>query len=261
MSTHFTPFVVLFLERSGSTYLVEGLASHPEVVAWPEYFAALREKGKGAGDQLDWLRGFLSPSSHPDHRAAGFKTKPYDVLDPAGFIDVLNEAGARLIVLQRRNVVKQAVSRCNAVRLERATGDWNLYSEEERLRSTRIELDEFERGLSTIEKRRRQLARFLEKLDLPRLDLFYEDILADHDAAFASCFAHLGVEPRPVRGRASKNTADDLRRAVDNVDELRRAYAGTAYEAMFDEVLVDPPGERDRSRPDQDRPERDEARS
>ena len=43
---------------------------------------------------------------------------------------------------------------------------------------------------------------------------------------------------RQVQGGTLKNTGDDLRSAVLNFDDLRRRYAGTRCEAMFDEVHV-----------------------
>jgi hypothetical protein len=46
------------------------------------------------------------------------------------------------------------------------------------------------------------------------------------------------VRPQPARARVLKNTHDDLRLAVRNFDELRARYAGTRFEAMFDEVIT-----------------------
>jgi hypothetical protein len=48
----------------------------------------------------------------------------------------------------------------------------------------------------------------------------------------------LGVRSEPVQGAFIKNTSDDLREAVSNIDQLRFYYIGTPYEQMFDEVLV-----------------------
>ena len=77
-----TPFVILFVERAGSTYLITALKSHPGVLALTEKFDALRKEGKGSAEQLEWAKAFLTPPLLGRHRAIGFKTKLVDVLDP-----------------------------------------------------------------------------------------------------------------------------------------------------------------------------------
>jgi hypothetical protein len=46
------------------------------------------------------------------------------------------------------------------------------------------------------------------------------------------------VRFRRVEPATRKITSDDLHAAIVNFDDLRSRYAGTPYEAMFDEVLV-----------------------
>ncbi len=83
-----------------------------------------------------------------------------------------------------------------------------------------------------------ELESFVKGLHLPRLDLFYEEILLDESALRRRVFGFLGVPYRNTRAQTFKNTSDDLARSVTNLDELRRLYAGTRYARMFDEVLV-----------------------
>jgi hypothetical protein len=46
------------------------------------------------------------------------------------------------------------------------------------------------------------------------------------------------VAQLPLQAKTLKNTRDDLREAVSNLDELQAHYAGTIYADMFTEVLV-----------------------
>ena len=69
------PFVLLFVERAGSTYLTSLLNSHPDVLALREQFDVLKQAGKGTEAQLAWARELLTPPLIGRNRARGFKTK------------------------------------------------------------------------------------------------------------------------------------------------------------------------------------------
>jgi LPS sulfotransferase NodH len=228
-------FVILFIGRSGSTYLVDALASHPEVCAKWE---GLLGNKKGPEAQLQRAREFFTQSPHEGHPAVGFKTKLSQVKDREGFAGLLEEMGARIILLQRRNIVKHVVSWVNSERIHDATGRWNLWNEENRLPPAAIDVAKFDRRLEQVEKGKRALESYAENVDLPTLRLYYEDLLVDKRATLERIFSFLEVSFEPVRGGSIKNTSDDLREAVSNFDELRSHYVGTPYEQMFDEVLV-----------------------
>ncbi len=230
-------FVILFVERSGSTYLATLLASHPRILARREEFAHLRQRGVGGAGQLEWARKFWSPGLLNRYRAVGFKTKLVDILDPQGFTRLLVERRVHVIELHRRNLVKAVVSTLNARRLHEASGNWNLLRESDRLPPLRVEPEEFERLLQERIRWERELEDFSAGLPLPLVRLYYEDLLEDESAFVGRVLDFLRVERRPLRGRTLKNTQDDLRRALLNFDELRLRYAGTPWDAMFDEVV------------------------
>ena len=135
-----TRFVILFVERAGSTYLITALKSQPGVLALTEKLAALREEGKNAAEQLEWAKGFLTPPLTGPHRAIGFKTKLVDVLHREGFSRVLQQRGCRVIRLQRRNPIKAVVSTLNARRQYKVSGNWNLLQESTRLPAFAVDL-------------------------------------------------------------------------------------------------------------------------
>jgi LPS sulfotransferase NodH len=194
--------------------------------------------GKDGDTQLRDVRRFFTRSPHARYPAVGFKTKLGDVKDREGFARLLRAIGVRIIAMQRRNSIKQVVSRVNAERINDATGYWNLWTEEDRLPPATIDVVEFSRRLQRLEDEKRRLESYVRSLDLPTLWLDYEDLLAYQRAIFERAFSFLGVQFEPVQGRSIKNTSDDLREAVSNFDELRSHYIGTPYEQMFDEVLV-----------------------
>ena len=151
------PFVILFVERAGSTYLITALKSHPEITALTEKFDAMRQEGKGATEQLAWAREFLTPPLVGQHRAIGFKTKLVDVLDREGFADLVRARKCKIIKMRRLNTVKAVVSTLNARRQWQASGNWNLLSEATRLSELTVDLDEFDRMLHEREELDRDL--------------------------------------------------------------------------------------------------------
>jgi LPS sulfotransferase NodH len=237
-------FVVLFEGRSGSTYLVEALASHPDIHARKEYFAALAKRVKDRdaqpGVQLSWARNFYSSESCAGYGAVGFKTKWLDILEPEAFADFLRRGRFRILLLQRRNRIKLVVSLFRAVQLAEETGQWNLYDERHRQAPMAIDPQAFAQRLAAVQARNLGLRQFAAGLGLPTLELYYEDILENDQLVFDRVCRFLEVSPQPLAGRTRKHTSDDLRDALANFDELRSAYAGTPYQPMFDEVLIDP---------------------
>jgi len=235
-----TPFVVLFIERDGSTYLTSLLASHPQVRVVYERFAVLRQQGAGAQAQLGWAASYLKPPLVGRAAAIGFKTKLVDVLDRDGFAALLRARACHILLMRRQNHVKAVVSRINARRLHDVTGNWNLYDSADRMPPMQVDPAEFDRYLQERAAAERELQDYVARLELPTLRLVYEEMLVDRAAALARVFEFLQVRPVALQGRTLKHTPDDLRQVVLNFDEMVQLYAGTAYEPMFREVIQEP---------------------
>jgi len=233
-----TPYVILFIERDGSTYMISLLTSHPQIQSVYERFAVMRQKGTNGKEQIEWARQFFSPPIITRYRAVGFKTKLVDILDKDAFLQLLREKNVRIIQMQRRNQVKAVVSRINAKRLHDVTGNWNLYNEKERLPAFEIDPDMFHQYLLERIQADEELTNFTEKLNLPTLKMVYEDLLVNRDRVLSRVFDFLGVDPFPVQGKTLKNTSDDLKEVILNFEQLRSKYSGTKFESMFDEVLA-----------------------
>ena len=233
-----TRFVILFVERSGSTYLATSLASHPQIEARREEFAHLRQRGEDGAAQLKWARAFWTPPLLSREKARGFKSKIEDILDPAGFGRLLRKNRVRVIQLQRRNLIKAVVSTINARRLYEASGNWNLLRESDRLPAFEADPAEFSHLLDERIRWDQELESYVGALQLPRLQLFYEDLLLGERQFLGRIFDFLGVPTREVQGKTFKSTKDDLREVLLNFDDLRDQYAGTPYHSMFSEVIA-----------------------
>lgn len=233
-----TPFVILFIERDGSTYLTSLLMSHPDIQAVFERFAVLKQNNASASEQLSWAKAYLTPPMIGRRKAIGFKTKLVDVLDLDGFTTLLEQKACRVIQMRRRNFVKAVVSRINARRLYEASGKWNLYNEADRMPPAVFEIGEFDRYIQEREQADGELSEYVDRLHLPKIKIEYEDLLQDRERALGAIFSFLNLRNVPVQSKTIKHTRDNLREVILNFDELRGHYAGTSYASMFDEVLV-----------------------
>jgi hypothetical protein len=227
----------MFTGRTGSSYLISMLVTHPQIAAVGEHLVDFQ--GEGAEAQIHWAKEFLTPPIIGRHRAIGFKTKLIDILDPDGFAHLLRQLECNIVHMNRQNRIKAVVSRINSLRLYEATDQWNLFSEEDRLQSRMtIDPEQFESFLQHKEKIDRELEIYVDHMKLPTLKIYYEDLISDKEGTLENLFSFLGVSSHPVRSATFKNTKDNLREVIANFDEIRFRYLGTPYEPMFDEILL-----------------------
>lgn len=234
MSKPVSTFVVLFHGRTGSSHLISLLGSRPDIRTSGEILVGHRNVEK----QIARATSALSVDPDSPFRAVGFKTKFKDVLDFEAFGTLLHKLDCRIIYLNRRNWVKWAVSWQNMVRLHQSLGKWNLDPQDQKPGPIEIDLENFDKALARIPDLLRRTEDEIRSIDLPTLRLDYEQLLVAPQPTLTRIFSFLDVEPAEVRSKVRKATSDDLRKGVRNFDELRKRYAGTVYESMFDEVLV-----------------------
>lgn len=229
-------FVILFEGRTGSTYFIEHLNSHPNIRALGEVLVESRKQHSQA--QLQMARDVLRPPILGRWAAIGFKTKLRDIVSPKDFASMLKEFNMRVIYMVRTNQVKAVISTINAWKLKQMTNDYNLYKTTDRLPATTIDLNEFQHELTRRQNADNQLQAFINHLELPTLKITYENFLSNESRVMADTLNFLKVPFKPTRGRALKITNDDLRSVIINFDELRSHYFDTPYESMFDEKVI-----------------------
>lgn len=233
-----TPFVILFVERDGSTYMISLLQEHPAVEAGYEQFAVMKQKGQSAAEQLAWAKALWTPPLVGKKAALGFKTKLVDVLDIEGFRHLLHEKKVKIVYMYRRNRIKAVVSRINAKRLHEATGYWNLYNEADRRPPMHVDIAQFHQFVHEREEADAALAAFVQQLQLPSMQIQYEELQQNKEAVMQQLFEFLRVPPFALQGRTKKHTSDNLREVILNFDELQASFAGTPYFDMFTEVVA-----------------------
>lgn len=221
-------FVVLFPGRTGSSFLISCLRSHPELLAEGEGLAR-----KPPDEQQRWIHELYDTPRAQTCRAVGFKTKLKDVWNLEAFAGLLRARDVRVISLRRRNPVKLAVSTLNARRLHGQTGRWNRTAGVPALGPLSVTTEELAEMIDRCIAAQAEVDAFVRLLALPSTALDYEDLLEDRAEWLRGVTDFLGVAPQELHGTVEKATDDDLRVALADHDAHARHFAGTPLAAHF----------------------------
>ncbi len=223
-------FVILTTGRTGSELLVELLDSHPQIVCDSEILGNRRllpNQFTGRRAALAGLRGAQS---------YGFKLVRdhliiQDLGDPALYLRTMIERGIAVILLERRDLLRQALSHV------RATRDGYHYRRNDNVAFSPTRVDPVQ-VLATMYAVEDGVAFTRQVLTgSPHMYLTYEDDLADpgsHQLTADRVCEYLGVPAHPVHSDLVKITPRDPRELVDNFDEIAAVLSQTRYSGFLD---------------------------
>lgn len=223
-------FVVLFQGRSGSSWLIEALDSHPQIQAIGEKLADLHVGGASA--QNGWLESYFVDRP-PAVCVRGFKTKLSDVMDVPGFLSQLVRSQCAVIWLDRVNLVKQAVSWLRSDELYERHGVHNIRDLSARMPPSQLDATELMRRTVSLDRGRSQLRNFVEGLDLPTERIRYENLLDNSESVFDGVQRFLRVQQCNLTTSFVKATSDSLTATIANFEEIEEAFRGTKYQGML----------------------------
>ena len=222
-------FILFAQGRTGSTLLGELVSSHPQVLFADEILRA-----KVPATRL-WAE---AQRRHRPDLVFGFHVKIYQltdvqgVRDPAAWLRRMHSHGWRLIVLRRRNLLRHVLSNMTIT----ATG--TVHDRSGSARATGLTVDPGELVYWMRQREQVGAAEAAAVQDLPHLALTYEDDLVDParwQETAGRVFAHLGLEPAPVRTSLHRRNPGRLADLVANHEEVVAALAGTPYGRFLDE--------------------------
>lgn len=249
VETHATyrPFVVISRPRTGTNMLRSILNGHGRVIAFGEVFRSPEFIGWAMPGypRIGPLRRRLErePVRFLDEVVYGPYPRRFDAVGfklfygharQPGWLPVWDRLQGRtdvvVIHMRRRNVLKSVLSFARAER----TGAW----EARRVRTPDpgpIALD-FDQCRYHFEQNRRWEAecdaRFAEH---PKLDLLYEDLARDRAGQMRRVYEALGVAPRDVAPATRRQGSKPMSETIANYAELKARFAGTPWEAFFED--------------------------
>ncbi|MBC7236746.1 MAG: sulfotransferase [Chloroflexi bacterium] len=248
-------FCIVTTQRSGSTWLMDLLASHPRVRAYNEVFIPERwhrvQRKPGVSElyaamqpqlyfyqfqarsrrprpwaTFDYLDLICAPSAEYD--AVGFKLMLDQWKRHLELTWKLKRDAYRVVHLIRENFLDSLIS----TEMVRKRGIPHASRD---LPPDQVYIDPatLVHRLGRLERQRRRGEWLLRVAGLPVLRLTYEGLCEDPEGAIGSISDFLGVERRPLRSELKKLNRAAHWESIANYEEVRRALAGTAYESLL----------------------------
>lgn len=243
-----TSFVILFPGRCGGTWLLTVVGSSSYVNLHEErlmnaYNMSIEENygTKIAVLFQDFLvRDFVYRSPYMKATAFGFSTQFWHVRDSLRFAGLLREFGVRVISLTRKNRVKHALSFLSGEALRSRTGIYHVVRDDpghdKRMGSFSPDPQELLAKARELELWTERQRLFVKELSAKTLPLAYEDMQQDIFRVADRVYEFLELPDRDqaVLDMLVKNLDDDLSVALENYEDVRKAFAGTEFEQFFD---------------------------
>lgn len=232
-------FIVLSSQRSGSTLLCELLGSHPDVVMAKELF-----KLSGEGRNLDHKRyvpekgsaeAFLADFFRSDDaagiRAKGFKLMLNQFKAHVGLREFLKQEEISVIYLERRNLLKQHVSR-------QAARSSLLYHAEKASdgRPLVLATNNLIEQLEQMETDRDELRSLASSCNA--LLLTYEDLVAERNSTLEEAQRFLRLEPfSELASPLIKILSPDLNQSLANYSQVHALLDKTRFSQYLDPLI------------------------
>lgn len=247
-----TKFMIVSTQRSGSTWVVDLLNSHPEITCHGALFlpresmtpagarervrfaSYLTERGRPARVKipvhawrfLDELYGAEDAS-----RAVGLKFMYSQFLPHPWVLAYARTRGVRIVHLVRENKLDHILSKASAT----ARGRFHAMPGES-LTTPPVSLDptQLVKRLTREETKVKRARRVLALLGLRRLEVTYESLVGDR-AAFADILRFLGVDPgpEPLRSDLQRWSRGTHRERIANYDAVQAALEGTRFAGLL----------------------------
>lgn len=222
-------FVILTTGRTGSELLVSLLDSHPRITCDSEILSIPRAFPR----RLVLRRSALARSRGC---AYGFKlvaehARLQSPHDRAGFLRGFAERGFRIVVLERRDLLQQAVSSVRGLE----TGHHHRARDQVEFTPMRVDPVALLCSLAWFEDAGNFIRSALE--GVPVLDVVYEDDLLEREAqqrtADRVC-AFLGLPAAPVKTDLVKLTPRSIRDQLENFGEVAALLSQTRFARLLD---------------------------
>jgi len=247
-NTSYTRFITLTTQRSGSSFLMQSLRSHPQIIAFGELFqirrigfntpgfdndskALMRFRNRRPRDFLEWVlrRGYDQAV-----RAVGFKVHYNHLERPPLDLARAHLAalpGLRVLHLKRRNLLRAYLSTV-VMSITRVTG---IKSATDRQAPPQVTLAPSDclRYFEHTRQRQTFYDRMFAEHDVS--PVIYENLVADYAHETTRIQRFLQVVPTSLKARNLRQEERPLSVAITNYPQLRREFESTPWAEFFDD--------------------------
>jgi hypothetical protein len=228
-----TPFLIVGQARTGSNLLQFELNRRwREIRCQGECYRSDERPPGGTADAVS-AAVFTPQGDETIHGCRVF----YHHLEPSEWDQVLRTEGLRVVHLRRRNLLRRFVS----LRIAATNQMWMQYAGDPqpdvRERAVTVDLDRFVRDYESSLAAYASMEAMLAAHDVPVLDVWYEDLVADLNGECQRVASFLGAGPPWFRGRPElrRQNPETLSRLVTNYGEVRRVLAKSRLHSFLEE--------------------------
>lgn len=247
-----TKAVIITSQRTGSTFLVECLRSHPQVNCHHELLKkgySKKQRGSSTFDRLNvrfnpyryFFRGAWNPAKMMDtfySREKGpvtaFKAMYSQLIDPRVRYYLRKHTEIRIIHLRRDNLLKQYVS--NVLNKRRLRGERTFSNTKEPVPIIRTRISPA-RAMRSMRNNKKLFEHYEMLFSKHRkITLVYETMIEGQslsETAAAAVCNLLKIDPAPMAGPFVKMNPDKLELIVENYNELVDALTGSEFEVFL----------------------------
>ena len=271
-STDYVRFIVLTAGRTGSMWLVEALNSHRQIICFGSVFEAradyvsfdvegydnlsAEDRALRDGDFAKFLRERVFAECDAGVGAVGFKLQYKNVFGFPGLLKYLTaDRDLKVVHLRRRDLLRSLIS----LRLAKTTGHYHRQPVRIGWRTILTAMRHPARAVARLRVRLAQRSYSPSGLTLTkeeceqffletrwteahydnlfseheRLDILYEEMVEDRQAAFGRVQEFLGVHPRTLAYTQQPLNEAAISELLNNYDELRASFQGSKYDEFF----------------------------
>ncbi len=221
-------FLVIKLPRSGSSMFGEVLNSHNDIICHNEILnhlkdASLREK-------VDYLNNYFFKEDFFEYEKRFYKIiggtiNPLKYGLKACDLREIVYPKVKIIVLLRRNMLKQAVSLYLARELDNWASSLHMLEDKSKVCKREFDLARLEELVICLKVQANQVTEFASSISDNFLKLFYENIVETPKQAYSQVFDYVGAsevdDSFDFTDGFQKIISDDLRDVIINFDDMK----------------------------------------
>lgn len=228
------PFVILTAPRSGSQHLQAVLNQHPDIVCHgeilhPQLQFGVRGHNPTNAELTDamWAYPPVDPAK-PDPKAVGWKLLNSHLCPrPTALPAILDRPGLRVVVL-RRNGLARLRSEKQALTVRR----WSVDSPPGPMPAVELQPDDTLNEIHSTAVWYSEIEKMLAST--PHTTVTYTELVDNPQNVSDRIAALLGLPCRPVTETGTyRQEPRPITDTITNLDELRKEFAGTHYEALI----------------------------
>lgn len=239
-------YIIIGSARSGSTYLVSLLSSHPDMKLCGEVIG----DGKMKKNKINLLLNKCGPpkyfynqfKKHFFKSAVGVKVlyyqfknnygKKWNVEDIESILRaVIRDKSIKIIHLKRQNLLHVFLSNQLAMK----TGEYAIRNPGKVKDSGSISLspEKCERFFKKTSQNWIDFDEYFSEHSI--CEIYYQDLASNTESVCQKIIDFLGVRPFPLKGNTFKQSQKPISEKIENYGELKKYFKNTQWASFFDE--------------------------